>query len=225
MKQKYLLETITPVHIGSGETLNHIDGFYAKGKWYRIDLERVLQHPTTDLNTLTSEMGQRDFRWQRYLSQRNLEPAQFSIYGIPCQQSPETGEVQEAIKTIGNQPYIPGSTLKGVLRTMLLSHLVDIDDSLFSDGLNHITNLTNQQPRGNPRRETPAKDIEQQAFGDDPNRDCLRALQVSDTEAITGQSLEIGTAWTITLNQNDQLVQKIDNGREYKNFVQQLQAG
>ena len=32
-------------------------------------------------------------------------------------------------------------------------------------------------------------------------------------------------AWTVTLNQNDQLVQKRDRGQEYKNFVQQIQAG
>lgn len=224
MKQKYLLETITPVHIGSGYTLNHTDGFYANGRWYQIDLDRVLNHPTTDLNALTSEMSRRDFRWQRYLSQSNLDPDQFAIYSMPCQQSPETGEVQEAIKTMGNQPYIPGSTLKGALRTALLSHSVDQDDKVFNEGLKHLSNLTNQQARGNPRRETPAKKIEQHAFGDNPNLDVFRALQVSDTEAIIGQSLEIGTAWTITLNKNDQLVQKINNGREYKIFVQQFQV-
>ena len=32
-------------------------------------------------------------------------------------------------------------------------------------------------------------------------------------------------AWTVTLNQNNQLVQKIDRGQEYKNFVQHIRAG
>ena len=41
---------------------------------------------------------------------------------------------------------------------------------------------------------------------------------------LDSDSLEIGMAWTVTLNQNDRLVQKIDRGQEYKNFAQQIQA-
>ncbi len=225
MKQKYQLQTLTPIHIGSGETLNHIDGCYTNGNWYHIDLDRVLAHSSTDVNALTSEMSRRDFRWQRYLSQRNMNPTDFAAYRLACLTSPETGEIREAIKTFGNQPYIPGSTFKGALRTALLSERIIKDEQLFQNGLAHLQNLTRQIARGNPRTETPAKKIEQDAFGKDPNHDLLRALQVSDTEPITSHALEIGTAWTITLNQNDQLVQKIEGGREYKNYVQQIPAG
>lgn len=223
MKQKYKLETITPVHIGTGETLNQMDGCYATGKWYRIDLDKVLAHPSADINALTSEMAQRNFRWQRYLQQRNMNPAEFSAYSLACQQSPEEGDIREAIKTPDNRPYIPGSTLKGAIRTALLSEFIVKDDNLFQSSLAHLQNLINQKARGNPRRETPAKKIEQAAFGKDPNHDLLRALQVSDTAPLESDALEIGMAWTVTPNENDQLVQKIDNRQEYKNFVQQIQ--
>lgn len=223
MKQKYQLETLTPVHIGTGETLNFMDGCYADSRWYHIDLDKILKHPSADINALTSEMAQRNFRWQRYLQQRNMNPAQFSAYGLSCQQSPEAGDIREAIKTPDNRPYIPGSTLKGALRTVLLSEFIVKDDNLFQNSLAHLQNLINQKARGNPRRETPAKKIEQDAFGKDPNHDLLRALQVSDTETLASDALEIGMAWTVTLNENEQLVQKIDNRQEYKNFVQQIQ--
>ena len=216
MKTKYQLETITPIHIGSGEILNFMDGCYANGRWYHIDLDKVLEHPATDINALTSEMSRRDFRWQHYLQNYNTDLSELSAYSLPCQQSPETGEIREAIKSVGNRPYIPGSTLKGTLRTAFLSHLIDADDTLFQDKLEYLVNLTKQQARGNPRRETPAKKIEQDAFGKDPNHDLLRALQVSDTAPLDSDALEIGVAWTVTLNQNDRLVQKIDNGQEYK---------
>ena len=52
----------------------------------------------------------------------------------------------------------------------------------------------------------------------------FRALQVSDTVPIKNDALEIGMAWTMTLNQNNELVQKIDRGRAYKNFVQQIRT-
>ncbi len=224
MKQKYQLETVTPIHIGSGEILNFMDGCFTNGRWYHIDLDKVLEHPTTDINALTSEMSQRDFRWQRYLQNYNTDLSELSSYSLPCQQSPEAGEIREAIKSIGNRPYIPGSSIKGALRTAFLSHLIDADDTLFQNSLAHLQNLTRQTARGNPRRETPAKKIEQDAFGKDPNHDLLRALQVSDTALLGSESLEIGTAWTVTLNQNAQLVQKIDNGQEYKNFVQQIRS-
>ena len=224
MKQKYQLQTLTPVHIGSGETLNQIDSCYADGRWYHIDLERVLAHPSTDLNALTSEMSQRQFRWQRYLSHRNIEPSEVSDYSLLCPQSPENVEIREAIKTVGNRPYIPGSSLKGALRTALLGEILSVNDDVYEKSRDHIETLIARGARGNPRRETPARHIEQLAFGKDPNHDLLRALQVSDTQPINSDTLEIGLAWTVTLNQNNQLVQKIDSGQEYKHFVQQFQT-
>lgn len=225
MRQKYQLETITPVHIGSGETLNQIDGYYANGRWYHIDLDRVLAHPSTDINALTSEMSQRGFRWGDYLSQRNMEPAELSAYSLDCPQSPEETEIREAIKTVNNCPYIPGSTLKGAIRTALLGDILLNNDEVFNENNQRFMNIVDQTPRGNPRTEHPAREIERNVFGKDPNHDLLRALQISDTTPIESDALEIGTAWTVTLNSDDQLVQKVDRGRHYKNFVQQIPAG
>ena len=224
MKQKYQLQIITPVHIGSGETLNHIDGCYANDRWYHIDLDKVLMHPSTDLNALTSEMAQRNFRWERHLQRHNTDLSELSAYSLACSQSPEEVEIREAIKTSGNHPFIPGSTLKGAIRTALLEEILCESDDIYCESLNQLETLINQGPRGNPRREQPAKRIESLAFGRDPNRDIFRALHISDTMPLDSNSLEIGMAWTLTLDQNNQLVQKIDRGREYKNFVQQFQT-
>ena len=224
MKQNYQLESVTPVHIGSGETLNHIDGYYANGQWYYIDLDRVLAHPSTDLNALTSEMGRRDFRWERHLRQRNIDPAEVSMYSLSCPQSPEEVEIREAIKGIHDQPFIPGSTLKGAIRTALLGEILNASDNIYKKSHEHLNELIDEGPRGNPRREQPARRVETLAFGRDPNRDLFRALQVSDTDLLKSDALEIGMAWTMTLSQNNELVQKIDRGREYKNFVQQLRS-
>ena len=224
MKQTYQLETITPVHIGSGETLNQIDGYHDNGRWYRIDLDSVLAHPSTDINALTSEMSQRGFRWGDHLSRRNMDPAELAAYSLVCPQSPEEVEIREAIKTVENRPYIPGSSLKGAIRTALLGEILNASDDIYADSLSQLETLVAQRPRGNPRREQPARRIENLAFGNDPNHDLLRALQVSDTSPLESDALEIGAAWTVTLNQNDRLVQKIEGGQEYKNFVQQIQA-
>ncbi len=225
MKQKYELHVITPVHVGSGEVLSHIDGCYANGRWYHIDLDKVLADPSTDLNALTSQMAQRDFRWERYLKQHNTDLAELSAYSLACPQSPEQVEIREAIKTLGYRPYIPGSTLKGAIRTALLDEILHVDDNVYYKSQNHLKTLIVRGPRGNPRNEKPAQRIEELAFGKDPNHDLLRALHVSDTAPLNSDSLEIGTAWTLTLDRNDQLVQKIERGREYKNFIQHISPG
>ena len=224
MKQTYQLEIVTPVHIGSGETLSHIDGCYANGRWYHIDLERVLAHPSVDLNALTSDMGRRDFRWERYLGQRNMDLSELSAYSLPCPQSPEEVDIREAIKVVHDSPFIPGSTLKGAIRTALLEEMLSVNDDVYEQSRNHLNTLIARGSRGNPRREQPARRIETPAFGGDPNRDIFRALHVSDTTPLQSDALEIGMAWTMTLNQNNELVQKVDRGREYKNFVQQIRA-
>ena len=226
MKQTYLLETITPVHIGSGETLNHINGYFANGRWHYIDLDKVLAHPNVNLNALTSEMSQRDFRWKRYLQRQNMNPSDLSVYNALCAQSPETTDIREAIKSIGHRPYIPGSSIKGAMRTMLLSDMINNDENkeLFHKSAVHLNEELEKGPHRNPRRDTPAKQIESDAFGKDPNHDILRALQIGDTEPLASQKLAIEMAWTVTLNNNNQLVQKVDNGTEYKNFVEVIQA-
>ena len=154
MKQKYQLQTVTPVHIGSGETLNHIDGCYANGRWYRIDLDKVLAHPSTDLNALTSEMAQRDFRWERHLQQHNADLTELSAYTLPCPQSPEEVEIREAIKSVGNRPYIPGSTLKGAIRTALLGEILSESDDVYGKSLSQLETLIDRGPRGNSKKRT-----------------------------------------------------------------------
>ena len=225
MKQKYKLEIITPVHIGSGETLNHIDGYYANGRWYRIDLDKVLALPNADINALTSEMSRHNFRWNNYFSQHNMNPLELSDYSLRCQQNPEGTDIREAIKSVGNHPYIPGSSIKGAIRTMLLSDLIKNEKNkrIFNNSSTHLNREIDKGPPGR-RREYPAKQIEESVFGRDPNRDLLRALQVGDTELLKSDALAIEMVWTVTLNRGNELVQKIDNGKEYKNYVEVIQG-
>ena len=200
-------------------TCQHIDGCYDKGKWHRINLDKVFADPGTNLNTLTSAMGQRGFRWTSHLQ----NPEAFATYSLPCLHSPEEVEIREAIKHIDHRPFIPGSTLKGAIRTALLWDLINESDTHYKETLSNLERLAGQEPRGNPRNERPARGIEKNVLGEDPNHDLLRALQISDTAPIEVSALEMGTAWTVTLDANDNLVQKIEGNREYKTFVEQIQ--
>ena len=115
---------------------------------------------------------------------------------------------------------IPGSSIKGAIRTALLWDLISDDNKEAQNDLKEqVQRRTNRSWVGQP--------IERRVLGKDPNHDLMRAVQVSDTAPIPIEALEMGVAWTVTLNRDGELVQKKEDGllnREYKTFVEQLRA-
>ena len=214
---KYQLKTITPVHIGTGERLSQIDGFYNNGRWNRIDVDAVLATiDESELNRLTIAMGQRDFQWQRYRPMNQLSTA----YTLPCPEAPGETEIREAFKDVFGQPMIPGSSIKGAIRTALLWGLIDEDKKAF----NYSVSDLEEQLQRRPNRSWVGQPIERYVLGKDPNHDLMRVVQVSDTASLPINALEMGLAWTVTLNRAGELVQKREGDREYKTFVEQLRA-
>ncbi len=215
---KYQLKTITPVHIGTGETLSQIDGFYDNGGWHRIDIDAVLAAiPESELNRLTNAMGGRDFQWGRYLPTN--QPS--ARYSLTCPEDPRETEIREAIKHPSNRPMIPGSSIKGAIRTVLLWDLIgDSNQESFKYSVNYLK----EQLQRKPNRSWVGQKIERRVLGKDPNHDVMRVVQISDTAPIPIEALKISVAWTVTLNQKGELIQKMETGREYKTFVEHIRA-
>ena len=218
---KYQLKTITPVHIGTGETLSQIDGFYDNGRWHRINLDAVLAAvPESELNRLTIAMGERNFRWKGHLPTN--QP--FARYTLPCPEDPQETEIREAMKHPASRPMIPGSSIKGAIRTALLWGLTDDDNPEAQEAFKYSVNYLKEQLGRKPNRSWAGQGIERRVLGKDPNHDLMRAVQVSDTSPIPIEALEMGVAWTVTLNRDGELVQKRERNREYKTFVEQVRA-
>ena len=218
---KYQLKTITPVHIGTGETLSQIDGFYDNGQWHRIDIDAVLAAiPESELNRLTIAMGQRDFQWGRYLPTN--QPS--ASYTLPCPEDPRETEIREVMKNPFGRPIIPGSSIKGIIRTALLWGLIDDDNPEAQEAFEYSVNYLKEQLQRRPNRSWVGQGIERHVLGKDPNHDLMRAVQVSDTAPIPIEALEMGVAWTVTLNRDGELVQKREGNREYKTFVEQIRV-
>lgn len=120
----YTMTCLSPVHIGTGSKLSKFDGAMVDGWWHVIDLDKVLGHGV-DANKLASEMGARSFNWDDYLGRNGIDPREVSAYGLRCDQDPEETPVQEAIKTVDQQPYVPGTSIKGALRTAIMWQLMN----------------------------------------------------------------------------------------------------
>lgn len=124
----YTLTCLSPVHVGTGTQFTKFEGVYEAGRWHLIDLDRVLARGV-NANQLATAMSDRDFLWATWLSTQRISPADVAAYSVPCPQDPNEVPVREAMKTVHAQPYLPGTSIKGAIRTAVLWRLLQEDDA------------------------------------------------------------------------------------------------
>lgn len=174
------LSALTPLHIGSGQTLERdFDYAVSDGRTWVIDQDAFGEQ-------LLSEGGSRfDRMLQAVPPGQLLQKADFQpdsplfryvLRGVP--RSAATGAaIQAHIKDVFDRPYLPGSSVKGALRTLLLRHAyAERGEPLNMADLNHS-------------RSWAAQGVERELLGRDPNHDLLRGLHVSDSAAVPAERL------------------------------------
>ena len=175
------ITTITPLHIGNGVTLLHeYDYAIHAGRTWRIDNSAFLDAQQIDdpafVETLATTPPARLLQDNDY----TLESPFFHyvIRGTP-RSGAEGAQLQEQLKDAYNRPYLPGSSLKGAFRTAL-------GWQMWKDlGLRPEMRLLNRSPKW------AAQSYERTIFGDTPNQDVLRAMQVSDSQPVPPERLMV----------------------------------
>ncbi|QXP83826.1 type III-A CRISPR-associated RAMP protein Csm5 [Methylococcus sp. Mc7] len=169
------LEVLTPVQAGSGANLSkNLDYIDHAGKVFVVDQERTFEAIAageaaldsvlsgSKLDDLVKLAGQRFGYALPPLSGQGALPDQF----------------REHLKDAFLNPYIPGTALKGAIRTVL-----------FATALRNFpeTSYQSDLPHGDARNNKPstsakmaAKKLADNLFGKDPNNDLFRALHVGD---------------------------------------------
>ncbi|MSP14763.1 MAG: type III-A CRISPR-associated RAMP protein Csm5 [Chloroflexi bacterium] len=166
------VQVITPLHIGTGqELMRDIDYAVHNGQTYRLDVDRIME------DFLIDEGGQLRTRQMESPPGQLLQAADFAnpayfryaIKGEP--RATATGsKIKECIKTHDDRAYIPGSSIKGALRT-----------ALAWAGWEQVTRKgALDKSRFKPSRNWAGNSLEQDIFGRGPNYDLLRALIVND---------------------------------------------
>lgn len=120
----YTLTCLTPVHVGTGVQYSKFDGAYQDRHWHVIDLDKVLAKGV-DANGLARAMQSRTFSWAGWLGNQHMTSTEGALYALPCPQDPDETPVREALKTVYQQPYLPGTSVKGAIRTAVLCSLID----------------------------------------------------------------------------------------------------
>ncbi len=163
------LSTITPVHIGDGTTLhNKFDYVDDRQVTSRLNEETILSKYANRM------VPGRDGSYPSpgaLLTAEDLDNPELIRYAIPGAPRSVKGysELKSCIKDVFDRPYIPGSSLKGAIRT-----------ALAWEGFQEKHLSAKQIDLARYHKIPAGKDLEEALFGRDPNHSLMRALQVSD---------------------------------------------
>jgi CRISPR-associated protein Csm5 len=180
----YLLKTLTPVHIGSGEQYQrNYEFLYFAGEnsVALIDDEKVLKligEENLDhwLSTVENDQSLLEYlksRSKEILKANDIARQTLQVVGKNALSldRKSTISIRGQLKS-GIYSSIAGTSLKGAIRTAVLTHLIDNDpDAKF---YKNKFNLTNRKEKFSDEK------LMRRHFGEDPNHDILRLLQVGD---------------------------------------------
>lgn len=125
------IEVLTPLSIGAGAEKDWVCGvdFVEKeGKVYRLNLHKIIQSGI-DVSKLTSCIEKKDTRGLQLLIGNKLQLVSDSVLNSPVS-SPVSSDIKAFIKNqLSNNPIIPGSSLKGSIRSILFHYLRDRERS------------------------------------------------------------------------------------------------
>ena len=219
---RYEIEVISPVHVGSGGTISPIE-YVVEDNFYRVDMDRLFEDKRFDTDGFIEDAKAGAFYLGRFAPEVAKEHVR---YALDISESARTNlqgligspssEVREHIKT-KDEAYIPGSSIKGAIRTAILWWVLKNDADRFDRAKKHLNNLVRSRDRVDKKRVD--DEIEKLVFGADPTEDILKALQVSDTSAVNVKELRIEEVRTLTTTQQGH------NWKGFYTYVEALKPG
>lgn len=197
---KIKIQTLTPVHIGSGREIQggfEYVYFPQERKIGVLDPEKVLSFIGEDnIDQWVSAIEKGENLLEKLPQLKNRHSSDLAARTIPSARA-TVKPIREQIRSGGERPMLPGSSLKGSLRTAVFGETVLDNSALAKDR----RNLGNVDYRGGFRwSDAP---LQKKFFGPDPNHDIFRLLHVGDvhfdhTEVFQTQVVNLkGKTWKI----------------------------
>ena len=188
---KVKIQTLTAVHVGSGETLQYGTDF-VQGV---VDDDNVLS--VVEPRKVLALIGENNIhQWVASIERKETTSSVIKRFAphakirdysqriiMEWSAAKTTDTLKEQIHDGRGKPYIPGSSIKGAIRTAVLASLAEN----VRDVVRKI-DKTKRDRQGNPipnnkgliQYKADAKNVESELFGSNPNEDVFRFLQVGD---------------------------------------------
>ena len=209
--KKYVIEIETkgPVHVGNGEKHSPYEfvyqpeskrlGMLNEGKWIKFLKDNKL-YEKYENDTLCE-----NFKVYNWMCQNTIEPWSKDIYryvidGVEQDKDKGLNDVSCLIKNYKGEPYIPGSSIKGMLRTAILSNHIAKNKNRFLEDWNSISRFIKENSKKNIKY--CIQDLENRCFCVLPKKDIgnriqkqlldvFRAILVSDTNSIPVEKITV----------------------------------
>lgn len=179
------IEVLTPLHVGSGRTLRSNTEFLKFDEVVSvIDDHKILKIIGEEnierwVDIISNGKDLLDYLKQRS-STKTIEPHQTDKRILPIVGNylkPENG-LREHIFSGNGKPLLPGSSLKGAIRTAVINGLIESKPD-FANRINTFKEENNYQ--GNRKIKYKGATLERRYVGKDPNHDSFRLVRVGDT--------------------------------------------
>lgn len=215
------LTTLTPVCIGSGEKLSPYADFIidqANEEIHYINkaaVEKILgEYPelmddyvsgiTSGLNTRNQEFGLKSFLEEEL----NLDEEEYILKSYQCS-GDGIKELNTIVKNAGQKPYIPGSTIKGAIKTALLYDWTKSNEGMrwANDYLNSLENNFVRKKLDSELAKIELQISDTDEFG----YDALSIVNVNKIKISTGKD-RVKTLWEAVLeNKSTHFTAKFGN--------------
>lgn len=202
------IQTLTPTHVGSGrEIQNGFEYVYfpQEQKIAVLDPEKILRHIGKENLHLWVSCIEKGERLIEKLPQlRDKTSTDVAERNILAQQECSK-PIREQLRSGNNHALLPGSSLKGALRTIVFGETVTENPKLAKEK----RNLGMVDKRGGFRWSDAL--LQKTLFGQDPNHDIFRLLQVGDayfstTEVFKTQIVnKKGKDWVVDRGEGKQI--------------------
>lgn len=201
------LKAIGPVFVGNGRQISKKEYLPLNGNsrigvldmpaFYEFLGKRFLQRKFDDFMLDGVQSDLRSWIRNQKLSVPELNPYYKYILDLEGGQIDRKTQIMEFIKDPYYHPYIPGSTIKGMLRTILLADYIQSDRDNFSPDLDNLYNNIDNKKNRRSYLSQEIGQVENHAFhtlnreknSRDAVNDALAGLIVSDSEPIELSSL------------------------------------
>lgn len=205
MKNNIKIRNLTQIHIGSGETLQKDTDFIVRGTGdnsyiFVIDPDKVGRIIGSDRRVLNQwiasiEKGDTNSFFDLFL--KGTQPADYSKRRITNYSGSYEGmTLKECIHDGMGRPYIPGSSLKGAIRTAIMSFIAANTPDATKEAI--VSALSVKRGKYFDAFGNKHNSAENYFLGDTPNESLTRFIRVGD--AFYGKETEIAVT-QVSLNQ------------------------
>lgn len=126
----FSLEVITPVHIGMGKEMDYIKGLdyiYQDGYYILFSQQKLLSSlQPNEANAVSDLLAMDNFsKFTDYLKKNNLVTNEMVVYEWPCvyETQDSNSEIKRLMQDGFGNWYIPGSSIKGSIRSVISTAL------------------------------------------------------------------------------------------------------